>query len=249
MYGRDARVFSMSRRVIPLESNPDIFNSLAEKLGLLPILQFHDVYSISDPELLAFLPQPVYAVIMLFPITDGYELHRQERDSARRDYENEDFDKIKWFKQVIGNGCGLYALLHILSNLPSDFIIENSLLSQTFLSQLKAASTNEDISRLVLNLEQNIQLDTNYGSQGQTEAPLSSDSINLHFITFIKGTDNHLYELDGRRKGPVDLGVSTEDPHILNDETLIRKIQFYMHTTDDENKHNFALMAVAPTLD
>lgn len=240
----------MTRSVIPLESNPEIFNALSYKLGLSPVLQFHDVYSITDADMLAFLPQPIYAVIMLFPITEGYENHRHRQDAGKPDvYGNESFQDIKWFKQTIGNACGLYALLHILSNLPSDFIIKNLILKETFLSQLKSTSTTADVSKLVDNLEQNIQLDSNYGNQGQTEAPEADTTVNLHFITFVKGKDNHLYELDGRRKGPVDLGESVADNNILNDQKLIDEVQFFMNNTDEENRNNFALMAIGPSLD
>lgn len=239
----------MSKRVIPLESNPEIFNSLSNKLGLTPVLLFHDVYSITEPELLAFLPQPILGLIMLFPITESYESYRNQQDEQIEEYGNEDLQNIKWLKQTIGNGCGLYALLHILSNLPSDFIIENLILNKTFLAQLKADTSVSQTSKLVENLEQNIQLDSNYGNQGQTEAPDAQSKIDFHFITFIKGKDSHLYELDGRRKGPIDLGESVDDKHILNDNNLIKKIQFYMNQTDDENRNNFALMAIGPSLD
>lgn len=239
----------MGKNVIPLESNPEIFNGLSEKLGLSPVLQFQDVYSITEPELLAFLPQPIYALIMLFPITGGNEKYRIEQDQGLADSSHNDFKEIKWFKQTMGNACGLYALLHILTNLPKDFIIDNSILNKTFLSQLDANLTTEQIENLIETLESNINLDENFGNQGQTEAPNADSDIDLHFITFIKGRDNHLYELDGRRKGPVDLGLSIEDKHILNDSKLIEKIQFYMNNTDEANKNNFALMAVGPSLD
>lgn len=233
-----------SKRVIPLESNPDVFNSLAHKIGLSPVLSFQDVYSISDPDLLAFLPQPVLALIMLFPITETYENYRKQQDTSVAN----DSSGITWFKQTIGNGCGLYALLHILANLPRDFVVQNLILNNLLLQQLSPELSVEEIARLVELLEQSIQLDSNYGAQGQTEAPAASDNTEYHFITYIKGSDNHLYELDGRRTGPVDLGVSSNDKHILNDEKLIEKIQFYMDLTDESQRNNFALMAIAPAL-
>lgn len=238
-----------SRSVIPLESNPEIFNALAEKLGLSPILGFHDVYSISDPDLMAFLSQPVYGVIMLFPITEGYENHRKETDRLSNPYDSSKLNDVKWFKQTIGNGCGLYALLHMLLNLPDDFILENLVLKRFILSKLNPSISIEETSSLVEALEQSIQLDENYGSKGQTEAPDAAVQITLHFITFIKGKDNHLYELDGRRSGPVDLGESVDDDHILRDSKLIEKIKFYMDTTDEENRNNFALMSIAPSIE
>lgn len=69
-----------SKSVIPLESNPAIFSELAFKLGLSPVVDFHDVYSLTDTELLAFLPNPVYAVILLFPLTESYENYRKTED-------------------------------------------------------------------------------------------------------------------------------------------------------------------------
>lgn len=232
-----------TKRVIPLESNPDIFNALAHKLGLSPVLSFQDVYSITDPELLAFLPQPVLALIMLFPITDSYEEYRKQQDKAIAN----DSDGAVWFKQTIGNGCGLYALLHVLANLPRDFIVGNLTLNKNLLLQISPDMSVEEVSRLVELLEQNIQLDSNYGSQGQTEAPAASENTEYHFITYVRGADGHLYELDGRRTGPVDLGESS-DKHILNDNKLIEKIQFYMNSTDESQRNNFALMAVASSL-
>ena len=43
-----------SKRVIPLESNPAVFTDLAYNLGLTPVLEFHDVYSLTDKDLLNF---------------------------------------------------------------------------------------------------------------------------------------------------------------------------------------------------
>lgn len=233
-----------SKRVIPLESNPEIFNGLAHKIGLSPVILFHDVYSITDPDLLAFLPQPVFGIMMLFPITESYEQHRKEQDAK----ETNDSKQVTWFKQTIGNGCGLYALLHLVSNLPQDFIMQDLALNKLLLLQIGPDTTVEEAAALVELLEQSIQLDSNYGSQGQTEAPPASDSVEYHFIAYVKGRDNHLYELDGRRSGPVDLGESVEGAHILDDAKLVEKIQFYMDTTDESQRNNFALMAIAPGL-
>ncbi|KAM9927580.1 hypothetical protein OXX80_010244 [Metschnikowia pulcherrima] len=233
-----------SKRVIPLESNPEIFNELAHKIGLSPVISFHDVYSITDPDLLAFLPQPVFGIMMLFPITESYERYRKEQDVKNTN----DSKQVTWFKQTIGNGCGLYALLHLVSNLPQDFIMQDSALNKLVLSQIGPDTTVEEAAALVESLEQSIQLDSNYGNQGQTEAPPATDSVEYHFIAYVKGRDNHLYELDGRRSGPVDLGESVEGAHILDDAKLVEKIQFYMDSTDESQRNNFALMAIAPGL-
>lgn len=240
---------TMSKRVIPLESNPDIFNELAYKIGLSPILQFQDLYSLTDPDLLAFVPQPVYALILLFPLTKSYEAYREGLDTksaahrAPRD--------VAWFQQTIGNACGLYALLHVLANLPRDLIVRG-LLVANLLAQLTPHTSDAETARLIENLEGAIQLDSNYGARGQTEAPPAATECELHFIAFIRSPhNNHVYELDGRRTGPVDLGVSIQEsatPSILSEPAVVDKVQFYMNQADDHNKHNFLVMAVAPAL-
>ncbi|EMG45489.1 YUH1 Ubiquitin carboxyl-terminal hydrolase YUH1 [Candida maltosa Xu316] len=238
-----------SKRVIPLESNPAIFTDLSYNLGLAPILEFHDVYSLTDKDLLSFLPSPIYAVILLFPLSPNYEKYRKEQDLKTIDspYNNELTDKIRWFKQTIGNGCGLYALLHILTNLPKDLIVSNSQLSH-LLSNLSNGLSVEETALIVEDLESNIKLDENFGEKGQTQAPDANESVDLHFISFIKGKDNHLYELDGRRNGPIDLGESIPESNIINDPLLVEKIQFYIDNSDEANKNNFAIMAIAPSL-
>lgn len=235
-----------SKLVIPLELNPQIFSDLAAKLGLSPVLQFHDVYSLTDPDLLAFLPQPVYAIILLFPLTGGYEDYRHQQDAELSGYTNP--EDVHWYKQTIGNGCGLYALLHALTNLPRDFITAH--LSVSRLIEATKDKLVAETARHVEELESLIKLDENYGTQGQTEAPAAGSPVELHFITFIKGSDGHLYELDGRRAGPVDLGPCTaENNHLLADDKVAQKVQFYMDNTDDANKNNFAIMALGPSLD
>ncbi|KAI5951250.1 YUH1 [Candida jiufengensis] len=240
-----------SKQIIPLESNPTIFTELAYKLGLSPILQFHDVYSLTDPDLLSFLPQPIFGIILLFPLTTNYETYRQNEDSQHPKYENENNNKILWLKQTIGNGCGLYALLHILINLSSDLNLSNSQIND-LINNLKGQNLSvEEISLIIEKLEKNLKTDENFGSKGQTEAPPADSSINLHFISFIRGKNNHLYELDGRRNGPIDLGEISDlgKNNLINESKLVEKIQFYIDNADEENKHNFAIMALGPTLD
>ncbi|KAK6461950.1 hypothetical protein DFJ63DRAFT_288143 [Scheffersomyces coipomensis] len=238
---------SDTRSVIPLESNPTIFSDLAHNVGLSPVLGFHDVYSLTDPDLLAFLPKPIYALVLLFPLTANYESLRKSEDKPKKDYENELIDEIKWFKQTIGNGCGLYALLHALSNLPKELIIQNSLLSN-FLKKVNNRLSIQETATLVENLESSIKLDENFGEKGQTEAPSPDAQIDLHFITFVKGKNNHIYELDGRRKGPIDLGL-TELESVIDDPNVTKKIQFYMNNADEENRIKFNIMAIGPSFD
>lgn len=99
------------KHFIPLESNPDIFNELLSLLGASKKLRFEDVLSLDEPDL---LPHPAVALVLVFPTTDDYEAKRaaelQESKSSGHDGD------VLWFKQTINNACGLYAILHALTN-------------------------------------------------------------------------------------------------------------------------------------
>lgn len=92
-------------------------SSLIHKLGLSDKLSFHDVFSIDDPDLLAFVPRPAHALLLIFPVNQTYEKFRVEEDSNKQEYQGSGPDEeVVWYKQTIGNACGLIGLLHGVSN-------------------------------------------------------------------------------------------------------------------------------------
>lgn len=106
----------------PLESNPDLFTQIIHDIGVLPSLEFQDVYSISEPTLLAFLPRPVLALILVGP-TNMEEEEEEEDGEAPKYAKAGNEEDIVWFKQTIRNACGLYAILHSVANgVPPEFL-------------------------------------------------------------------------------------------------------------------------------
>jgi ubiquitin carboxyl-terminal hydrolase L3 len=101
------------KHFIPLESNPDVFNELISLLGVPPSLRFEDVLSLDGPH---FFPRPVLALIPVMPTTDGYERRKAVEDAAYEESGSGQDEDIVWYKQTINNACGLYAILHALSN-------------------------------------------------------------------------------------------------------------------------------------
>lgn len=100
------------KHFIPLESNPEVFTQLMNDLGV-PSLQFQDVLSLDDP----FLFRTVFALILVLPTTDAYERQSSDDEANRQEYVGRgNKEDVVWFKQTINNACGLYAVLHAVSN-------------------------------------------------------------------------------------------------------------------------------------
>jgi ubiquitin carboxyl-terminal hydrolase L3 len=99
------------------ENNPDVMNSLVHGLGLSTSLAFQDVFSIDEPSLLEFVPRPAHALLLIFPVSQVYEQSRLEEDEDKQVYTSFGPDEpVIWYKQTIGNACGLIGLLHAVSN-------------------------------------------------------------------------------------------------------------------------------------
>ena len=224
--------------VVPLESNPEVFTDFAHKLGLSPLLAFTDIFSLDDPEMLAFLPRPVQAVILLFPVTKAYEELKNAEPVEELN------DKVIWMKQIVKNACGLYALLHVLLNIPDGLIVQQSAVANFRRHLLQG---NADPVTLVQNIAK--ELYTNYSQQGQTEAPPAEENVELHFVCFVERPDG-IYELDGRRNGPILLKKTKADnSDILNDDCINHRVKKYMSLVSGENALNFAMMGLAPSMD
>jgi hypothetical protein len=104
------------KHYIPLESNPEVFTHLINTLGV-PSLEFQDVLSIDEPDLLALVTQPVLGLILVFPTSEAYEKQVAQDEAARQEYTGSgDGEDVLWFKQTINNACGLYGILHAVCN-------------------------------------------------------------------------------------------------------------------------------------
>ena len=57
-------------------------------------------------------------------------------------------------------------------------------------------------------------------SGGDTSAPAAEDNVDLHYVCFVKSQDNNLWELDGRRKGPLNRGVLSANEDVLSGKAL-----------------------------
>ncbi|GER34763.1 ubiquitin carboxyl-terminal hydrolase isozyme L3 [Striga asiatica] len=204
-----------NKRWLPLEANPDVMNQFIWGLGVAPHeAECFDVYGL-DGELLEMVPKPVLAVLFLYPLTS------QEPDSG-----------VYFMKQTVGNACGTIGLLHAVGNITSRIkLVEGSYLDIFF-----KTTANMNPSERASFLENDREMEVAHSvaaTGGDTEA---SDDVNTHFICFtcVNGEsffspskhelERQLYELDGRRAGPITHGASSPDTLLHDAAKVIQKI-------------------------
>ncbi|KAJ7026589.1 hypothetical protein C8F04DRAFT_966313 [Mycena alexandri] len=197
---------------IPLESDPAIFTELIRNLGVHS-LNFEDVLSLDAAHLVPTtgslaLSGPVYALILIFPTTETYEAELKAAKSRARSegtqYAGHGADEpVIWFDQTIHNACGLYAILHAISNTARTCIAPDSLFGRFLESCIDL-----DPEKRARALEASPGIAEAYreaATQGSTAVPNAEDEVDFHYVCFVKSPLNgHLYDLDGDKNGPVD---------------------------------------------
>jgi ubiquitin carboxyl-terminal hydrolase L3 len=87
-------------------------------------------------------------------------------------------------------------------------------------------------------------------AEGDTAAPSADDKVDLHYVCFVKSKDNRLWEMDGRRTGPLDRGELGADDDVLSEKALslgVRK--FIKREADAGGDLRFSLIVLAESLD
>eukprot|EP00980_Cylindrotheca_fusiformis_P004678 scaffold992_cov116-Cylindrotheca_fusiformis.AAC.13 len=227
------------QRWFPLESNPGLINGYIEKLGYdTSLYEFCDVFSTEDWAL-DMIPQPVAAVIMLYPLTEKQTSAEGDGVIATEAMQ----DKVWFMKQRIGNACGTIGVLHALMNAPEPIRIfgQDSWLS-TFardtpipLSPVSKAEILEQDSKIAQLHDDATSSEANSTSRGNLE-----DKLVTHFVALVC-VDGKLYELDGRKDGPICHG-STSQATLLKDACQV--IKKFMARDPDEMR--FTITALAP---
>lgn len=95
-----------SMRWVPLESNPELYTSWSASMGVNTTkFAFTDIYGLDD-DLLAMVPQPVEAVLCLFPVSREYEERRHEEDEGKEEFVGPEKEgELIWFKQTVSRNA------------------------------------------------------------------------------------------------------------------------------------------------
>ncbi|OJJ88140.1 ubiquitin carboxyl-terminal hydrolase [Aspergillus glaucus CBS 516.65] len=240
-----------NKAFVPLENNPEVMSHLIHQLGLRPTFGFSDVLSIDEPDLLAFIPRPSHGLLLVFPVSQTYEASRLSEDAPLPEYTGSGPNEpIMWFKQTIRNACGLIGLLHAVSNgEPRRNIVKGSDL-ETLLAKAEGLGPVERAD-LLYDSKALESAHADAARLGDTQAPGAEDSVDLHFVAFVKGGDGRLWELDGRRKGPLERGVLGEDEDALSEKALDLGVRRFLKTevAGGNPDLRFSLVSLGPVFD
>ncbi|KAG7292513.1 hypothetical protein NEMBOFW57_002548 [Staphylotrichum longicolle] len=241
------------------ENNPEVMNALAKKLGLSSDLEFYDVYSLDDPDLLAHIPRPVYALLVIVPLTPAWKQDRENENVALGDPTSyyhggaagEGTEPVIWFKQIIGDACGSYGLLHCAINgATSKFILPGSTLEQ--LRNDAIPLLKDERAKMLYDNKAFEEAHQSVAGMGDTPDPGigGREHAGQHFVAFVKA-NGHLWELEGDRNGPLDRGELGEHEDVLSPRALDLGLKRIIKLDLDAGGRDprFSCIALAPKAD
>ncbi|CAH2313233.1 ubiquitin carboxyl-terminal hydrolase isozyme L5 [Pelobates cultripes] len=213
-----------------MESDPGVFTELIKGFGCQGV-QVEEIWSLEQEHFEDL--QPVQGLIFLFKWQPGEEPAGSVVEDSR-------LDTIFFAKQVINNACATQAIISILLNTThSDVQLGETLsefreFTQSFDAAMKGlALSNSEVIRQVHN---------SFARQQMFEFDAKSTSRDddaFHFVSYVP-VNGRLYELDGLRDGPIDLGACNQDEWIAAVRPVIEKrMQKYC-----EGEIRFNLMAI-----
>eukprot|EP00106_Octopus_bimaculoides_P015403 XP_014782845.1 PREDICTED: ubiquitin carboxyl-terminal hydrolase-like [Octopus bimaculoides] len=107
-----------------------------------------------------------------------------------------------------------------------------------FIAETKSMTPEEKASYLEYNREMGV-VHEDCAQEGQTQAPPRDQAVVRHFITLISH-NNKLYELDGRKEGPVCHGEINKESFLESAAAMVKKFM-----ARDPEEMDFSVMALA----
>jgi len=188
-----------------IESDPGVFTELIRDFGCKGV-QVEELYSL-DPTCFEEL-RPVHGLIFLVKWRPGEEPSGSVVADSR-------LDEMFFAQQVIQNACASQALINLLMNCDHEDIELGPILQD-----FKQFTTGFDPMTKGLSLSNAEQIRKVHNSFSrhhifEMDVPTKEKEDVFHFICYIpyKG---RLYELDGLREGPVDIGKISENQDWLD---------------------------------
>jgi len=195
-------------RWMPLEGNPEVLNKYIKNLGVKnDNYEFVEIIGF-DEELLSFVPQPVSAVLLVFPITEEHEQHRRKELEEAAHTPPDYSQAIYFLRQAVGNACGSIAVIHSIANNLEKFQLDSHKPLAQFLETTKLMTPEQRAEHLKHAMDMATANDT-MAEEGESRVIDRDEHVNLHFVCFIN-VNNELYELDGRHPHPIKHSVQKQ---------------------------------------
>ena len=218
---------------LPVESNPEVFNSFAAKMGFPQTLVWQDVMSLEDWGL-EMLPAPVRACAMVYEITPEQEAFKATEEAARAAAAAPAVLPF-FMAQQIPNACGTIALIHTCVNLAvgGDVAVpEGSWLA----GYIQKALPLSPVEREALLAADTTLAEQHADAVQQGQSAVVNDTWQ-HFVCFVE-REGRLWELDGRKGGPIDHGPCAKDAVMAQAAGVIKE---YM--SRNPTSLNFTMLA------
>lgn len=214
-----------------IESDPGVFTELIRKFGAKGV-QVEELWSL-DADAFENL-KPVHGLIFLFKWV-------QDDEPAGSVVQDSRLDKIFFAKQVINNACATQAVISLLMNCkhPDLELGEN-------LTELRdfCWSFDPNLRGLTLSNSDNIRtVHNSFARQTLFELDPKTEAKNedvFHFVGYMP-IDGRVYELDGLKDGPIDLGVVPTDKDWID---VVRPVIQKRINKYNEGEIHFNLMAL-----
>jgi ubiquitin carboxyl-terminal hydrolase L3 len=219
----------------PLESNPDGLTQLGRQIGLPESWAFHDCFGLDD-DLLAFLPTPVVAVVLLFP-------WEQEALRKGRKPQGKTLDKCFWMEQHVGNACGTIAVVHSIIANRAQLKMDPACLVERFYIWAAPLSP-ADRGDLLGGMEELESIAEAAALTGQTAPVEAEASVNYHFVAFAC-VEGHVVEFDGGKPSYIVHAECAPEEFMKTCAGVIREEYF----ARSEDGGNFSIIVLAPSVD
>jgi len=212
-------------------------NKYISTLGVKGDYEFTDVLG-TDPDLLAMVPQPVLAVLLLFPISEASEKHRHAQAEEVDKKGQKVSEKVWYIKQTVGNACGTIGLLHAIGNNQNKVQLVEGKFFKNFFGR---TATQTPAARA-----EALEADTEIEVAHQHTAAEAKSKVdhkindNLHFNAWVC-VDGGMYELDGRKRFPIYHGPTTQ-ANLLRDACVAIRREF-MNRDPTDMRFNMVALA------
>lgn len=242
-----------SKKWLPLEANPDVMNCYVSSLGFpVDSCCFVDVYA-CETWALEMIAQPVLGFVLLFPVTENAKQARREEEQRIFEHGQEVSDNLYYLKQTVSNACGTIGLVHLVGNVRYSDILDQNInftplsFFDTFFQTTQTMTPEErgeylekgdTISDAIEAAHQDA------ARSGQSNVPGLHDKVTTHFVAIVP-KDGCIYELDGRKKFPINYGPYTT-PESFGIEALERVIR-EGYINKDPEELRFSILALVPS--